>query len=99
MIAASFTEATPSITSPSEGINRRFDHYDLSGPKFASRHGADRPASIDDELGPRLFAGLTQRCACALPRPSATASAKLANSTVNHSQMMIWNVKPSARPH
>ena len=28
--------------------------------------------------------------ACALPRPSATASAKLANSTVNHSQAVIW---------
>ena len=28
--------------------------------------------------------------ACALPRPSATASAKLANSTVNHSQKAIW---------
>ena len=32
--------------------------------------------------------------ACALPRPSATASAKFANSTVNHSQTMIWKVKP-----
>ena len=28
--------------------------------------------------------------ACALPRPSATASAKLANSTVNQSQAAIW---------
>src|SRR5215469_3423594 len=28
--------------------------------------------------------------ACALPRPSATASAKLANTTVNHSQNVIW---------
>ena len=32
--------------------------------------------------------------ACALPRPSATASAKLANTTVSHSQKMIWKVKP-----
>ena len=31
--------------------------------------------------------------ACALPRPSATASAKLANSTVNQSQRLIWNGK------
>src|SRR4029077_3072080 len=29
--------------------------------------------------------------ACALPRPSATASAKFANSTVNHSHTTIWN--------
>ena len=27
--------------------------------------------------------------ACALPRPSATASARLANSTVSHSQTVI----------
>src|SRR5215470_14235496 len=36
--------------------------------------------------------------ACALPRPSATASAKLANSTVNQSQRMIWKVKPRLAP-
>src|SRR6185369_4132020 len=34
----------------------------------------------------------------ALPRPSATASAKLANSTVNHSHRMIWNVNPRFAP-
>ena len=33
---------------------------------------------------------------CALPRPSATASAKLANSTVNQSQAAIWPVEPGA---
>ena len=32
--------------------------------------------------------------AWALPRPSAMASAKLANSTVNQSHSVIWNVKP-----
>src|SRR5882757_10838626 len=36
--------------------------------------------------------------ACALPRPSATASAKLANRTVNHSHRMIWKVKPRLAP-
>src|ERR1700678_219806 len=36
--------------------------------------------------------------ACALPRPSATASAKLANSTVNQSHRMIWKVKPRLSP-
>src|SRR5262249_7265704 len=35
---------------------------------------------------------------CALRRPSATAWAKLANSTVNHSQRMIWKVKPRLAP-
>jgi len=33
---------------------------------------------------------LRRVAACALPRPSATASAKLANRTVNHSQSAIW---------
>src|SRR4029077_10365070 len=36
--------------------------------------------------------------ACALPRPSATASAKLANSTVNQSHKMIWKVNPRCSP-
>src|SRR5262249_55633220 len=36
--------------------------------------------------------------ACALPRPSATASAKFANSTVTQSQRMIWKVKPRCSP-
>ena len=36
--------------------------------------------------------------AWALPRPSATASAKFANSTVNHSHTMIWKVKPRLAP-
>ena len=36
--------------------------------------------------------------ACALPRPSATASAKFANSTVTHSHTTIWNVKPRFSP-
>ena len=40
---------------------------------------------------------LSQRVACALPRASAMASAKLAKSTVNHSQIVICRVKPMAR--
>ena len=37
---------------------------------------------------------LRSDAAWALPRPSATASAKLANRRVNQSQRMIWNEKP-----
>ena len=55
-------------------------------------------------LGDRRAAWPWSRCApcagvaaCALPRPSATASAKLANSTVNQSQRLIWNEKPRCR--
>ena len=32
--------------------------------------------------------------ACALPRPSAMASAKLANTTVNHSHSVICSPQP-----
>ena len=41
---------------------------------------------------------LRSESACALPRPSATASAKLANSTVNHSQMFSCSEKPRPSP-
>src|ERR1700722_13101903 len=41
---------------------------------------------------------LRKVAACALPRPSATASARLANSTVTHSHTIIWNVKPRCSP-
>jgi hypothetical protein len=34
--------------------------------------------------------------ACALPRPSATASAKVAKSTVNQSHMAIWPEKAAS---
>ena len=34
--------------------------------------------------------------ACALPRPSATASAKVAKSTVNQSHMAIWPEKDAS---
>ncbi len=36
--------------------------------------------------------------ACALPRPSAIASAKLPNNTVSHSQTTIWIWNDSASP-
>src|SRR5262249_13333199 len=36
--------------------------------------------------------------ACALPRPSATASAKLAKSTVNHNQTVIWPENKALEP-
>ena len=41
---------------------------------------------------------LRSALAWALPRPSATASAKLANSTVNQSQRAICRVKPIGSP-
>ena len=57
------------------------DHFDAS----AAQHAA----------GVGFGLGFAQVSACALPRPSAMASAKLANSTVNQSQSEIWKVKPA----
>ena len=95
VIAASLTEATPSITSPSEGMVSP-GSTSTTSPTLRLVPGTSLwllksgPASS--------FAWVSVRCrrkesACALPRPSAMASAKLANSTVNQSQKMIWNVK------
>ena len=49
------------------------------------------------------FATVSERAlrnvsACALPRPSAIASAKLANKTVNHSQSVICRLNLKAAP-
>src|SRR5262249_32414904 len=41
---------------------------------------------------------LRNASACALPRPSAIASAKLAKSTVNQSQRVICSSKPTPAP-
>src|SRR5581483_53659 len=95
VIAASLTEATPSITSPSEGILSPASASTMS-PTFRVVPGTRR-YSLPSLL--RSLAWLSVRVlrsdsACALPRPSATASAKLANSTVNQSHKMIWNAKP-----
>jgi hypothetical protein len=97
VMALSSTEATPSRTSPSEGMTspaststtsplRRFEA--LMDSAFASRRGV-----------PRRLAGTSLRVflrasAWALPRPSAIASAKLAKSRVNQSQAAIARPKP-----
>src|SRR3984893_6232832 len=85
VIADSSTDAIPSITSPSPG---------MSSPA-GTTHSSPMVSSLDDRStiepsGSRTRASVSERVlrsvsACALPRPSATASAKFANSTVNHS--------------
>ncbi|MGY4326638.1 hypothetical protein ACVWWG_001055 [Bradyrhizobium sp. LB7.2] len=99
VIAASLTEATPSITSPSEGMVSPASTSTMSSTLrlVPGTRLKARPAPL------RSLAWLSVRVlrsdsACALPRPSATASAKLANSTVNQSQRMIWKVKPRPAP-
>src|ERR1700748_1280369 len=99
VMAASLTEATPSITSPSEGMLSPGSTSTIS-PTFRLVPGTRRtvPSEPDSSLAWLSVRVLRNESACALPRPSATASAKFANSTVNHSQRMIWKVKPRFAP-
>ena len=75
----------------------RLDQDDVAGLEARRRH-ASRTARARPGHSRRLAAISVRvwrrRRACALPRPSATASAKLAKSRVNQSQRMIWNEKP-----
>src|SRR5882757_5561564 len=99
VIAASLTEATPSITSPSDGMlspaSTRTISPTLRLVPDTSRKALSEPVNSLAWLSVRVF---FSDSAWALPRPSATASAKLANSTVNHSHRMIWKVKPRFPP-
>ena len=100
VIAASSTEATPSMTSPSRGMRSPASTSTMS-PACAARRPAPRSSSSPRHrpaAWPRSRSGpCAGSSACALPRPSATASAKLANSTVNQSQRVICRAKPAAR--
>ena len=86
---------------------RAFDDFAVGGNDFAGAHdhdvafaqvgGADflDLAVFADAAGDRCCTRVPRSAwAWALPRPSATASAKLANSTVNQSQMASCAMKP-----
>ena len=85
VIADSSTDAMPSMISPSPGISSP------AGTTHSSPTASSPDAFVVVEpSGRRTRATVSARVlrsvsACALPRPSATASAKFANSTVNHS--------------
>src|SRR5207342_1332491 len=94
VIAASLTEATPSTTSPSAGIRSPVS----TNTRSLARSWA--AATTSDLLPFRRLAvscDLVSRsdAAWALPRPSASASAKLPNSTVSQSQKTScsWKAK------
>ena len=98
VIADSSTEATPSMISPSAGMNSPArDHDDVVLAQARRRHRFGAPVSRQTRLATVSVRVLRSVSACALPRPSAIASAKLANSTVNHSQKATWPVN-SGRP-
>ena len=97
VMADSSTDATPSMISPSAGMNSPACTMTTS---FFRRLAA---GTFSMPLAPvRRFATVSVRVllsvsACAFPRPSAIASAKLANRTVNQSQKATCPVK-SGRP-
>src|ERR1700680_755076 len=101
VMAASSTEATPSTTSPSPGIRSPATISTTSPLRSAGAATCSvRNASTAAVQSPTMrFADVSvlarlRESACALPRPSAIASAKLANSTVNQSQSVTWMVNP-----
>ena len=100
VIAASLTEATPSMISP---VRRNYvtglDQNDVADLQIGAGNELEVLGSRGSkQLGLRLRALLPEQIGLRLPRPSATASAKFANSTVNQSHSTIWNVKPRLAP-
>src|ERR1700685_48829 len=95
VIADSSTEATPSITSPSPGTN--------SPAVTITKSPARNCDPGTDSMLPSCFSrraivsarDLRNASACAFPRPSAIASAKFANSTVNQSHKVICSENPN----
>src|SRR5579871_6276621 len=96
VIAASLTDATPSTTSPSEGMVSP-GSTSTTSPTLRVVLGTRRKPRVAGPVNSLAWVSvrvLRNESACALPRPSAMASAKFANSTVNQSQMMICSSKP-----
>ena len=86
VIADSSTLAIPSMTSPSAGMTSPAETT-TSSPSRSAALGTSSSAPVARRrwaiVAARVFRSSS---ACALPRPSATASAKFAKSTVNQSQ-------------
>ena len=85
VIADSSTEPTPSMISPSAGMISPASTMTTS-PRCSSGAGTERPSRSRALVVVRVA---RSAFACALPRPSAIASAKFANSTVSQSQTAI----------
>ena len=86
VIADSSTDATPSMISPSPGMTSPADTRTTSPlQQLRRRHPFDRARRSTTRLASVSVFARRSVSAWALPRPSAMASAKLANSTVSHS--------------
>ena len=98
VIADSSTEAMPSMISPSPGISCPASTTTTS-PLRSDEAGTSCVAARR-RAGGRSVSWRIRRSASAwaLPRPSAIASAKFANSTVNQSQTVTLAVNQSGAP-
>ena len=96
VITDSSTVATPSMTSPSPGIVSPAMQTTTSPARsFDDDTCSSRPPSTTRFAIVSLLV-LRSVSACAFPRASAIASAKVANSTVNQSHTSICSSKPIA---
>ncbi len=107
VIADSSTNATPSTISPSPGMNSPTCTSTTSslrscgaGTCSVFTHSIPAPTSPVMRLATASVFALRSVSACAFPRPSAIASAKLPNSTVNqsHSVTCTVNIKLRGSP-
>ena len=97
VIADSSTDATPSMISPSAGMNSPACTITMSPLRRLAAGTVSMRSADVSRLATVSVLVFRSVSACALPRPSAIASAKFANSTVNHSQKATCPVK-SGRP-
>ena len=105
VMADSSTDATPSTTSPSPGMTwPGLDHHvvaELSAVPAtdSSRSAAGSAPGCQSTSRRAIVSRLARRSvsACALPRPSATASARLAKTTVSHSQTTMVQLNDRRR--
>ena len=98
VMALSSTEATPATISPSAGMMSPASTKTMSPRRSCEDDtvskascGASAPGSFLQAVSALVARRLA---ACALPRPSATASAKFAKSTVSQSQTVICRIRP-----
>src|SRR5712692_7128322 len=96
VMADSSTEATPSTTSPSPGIRSPASTSTrslLRSSGAATSCTGPKRSRLARRLARVVVRARRRVSACALPRPSAIASAKLAKTTVNHNQTVTASTK------
>ena len=98
VMADSSTEAMPSITSPSPGMISPAETRTTSPLRNCEAGMTVMSSPFTIRLAVVSVRILRNESACALPRPSAIASAKLAKSTVNHSHAAMAPRKVAPAP-